>query len=253
MPEPIRLTLNPLYHYLNFFNFLNFFNCPVSSLLDYILPHSCHLCGETLKSGERYVCMHCLARLPRTGYHRIPDNPMAVRFMGIVPYERAAGFFFYTPDSELAGVIHDLKYHHFRNLGRYMGAVMCRDLLMSGFLNGVDVLMPVPMHWWRQARRGYNQAEQLCIGLAKDSGIPVSTALKAVRPHRTQTSLSHKERLENTKGIFRLKHPAEFAGKHILLCDDVCTTGATLRSAAEAIVSACPTARISLLSLAVTF
>lgn len=173
--------------------------------------------------------------------------------MGIVPYERAAGFFFYTPDSELAGVIHDLKYHHFKKLGRFMGEVMCRDLLMAGFLNGVDVLMPVPMHWWKQSIRGYNQAEQLCIGLGEDSGIAVSTALRAIKPHRTQTSLSHKERLDNTKGIFLLKHPEEFADKHILLCDDVCTTGATLRSAAEAIVSACPTARISLLSLAVTF
>lgn len=224
-------------------------------LLEYILPRTCHICGRQLGKDERYLCRRCLTKLPRSNFHRVKDNPMEQRFMGIVPYDRCTGLLLYTPNSELASVLHDMKYRKFRDLGRYMGEVMGRELLNTGFFNGVDMLMPVPMHWWKQARRGYNQAEQLCIGISKVTGIPVDTSLRAVRGHRTQTALNHDQRLENLKNIFVVRNTERLSGKHILLVDDVCTTGATLTAAAEPLATAVsyPAGRLCILSLAVTF
>lgn len=224
-------------------------------LLEYILPRTCHICGRQLGKDERYLCRRCLTKLPRSNFHRVKDNPMEQRFMGIVQYERCTGLLLYTPNSELASVLHDMKYRKFRDLGRYMGEVMGRELLNTGFFNDVDLLMPVPMHWWKQARRGYNQAEQLCIGISKVTGIPVDTSLRAIKGHRTQTALNHDQRLQNLKDIFTVRHPERLTGKHILLVDDVCTTGATMTAAAEPLVHALsyPAGHISLLSLAVTF
>lgn len=226
-----------------------------SALLDYILPHTCHICGRQLGNGERYLCHQCLGRLPRSNFHRIPGNPMEVRFMGIVPFDRCTGLLLYTPDSDLATVLHDMKYRKFRNLGRYLGQVMGRELLNSGFFNDIDLLIPVPMHWWKKARRGYNQAEQLCIGLSEATGIPVDRSLQARRAHRTQTALSHDLRLRNLSNIFYITDPLHLRGKHALLVDDVCTTGATMTAAAEPLAAALdiPSGRLSLLSLAVTF
>lgn len=222
-------------------------------LLDFIFPRQCHICGNTLAPSERHICTSCLSKLPRTSYHRRPDNLMEQRFAGLVPYERCAGHFFYTPDSDMAVIMHDLKYHHFRGLARYMGQVLARELLNSGFLSDIDVLIPVPMHFIKQGLRGYNQSEQICLGLSSESGIPISTDLRAIRSHKTQTQLSHQERLDNIQGIFRLSHPERLQGKHILLVDDVCTTGATLTAASQAITTLLPDIRLSLLTLAVTF
>lgn len=224
-----------------------------SLLLDFLMPRLCHLCGERLAGSEQYICTACATRLPRTNYHRLPDNPMEQRFAGIFPFERAAGHFFYTPASDPAILIHDLKYRHFRNLGRYLGELMGRELLTSGFLGDADRIIPVPMHFLKQGMRGYNQTEQLAIGLSAATGIPVDTSLRAIRPHKTQTRLSHAQRMDNTRGIFHLKNPSALAGKHVVLLDDVCTTGATLTSAAEAMLADCPGLRITLLTLAVTF
>lgn len=208
-----------------------------TAILDFLLPRECHICGRTLDGDERCICASCHASLPRTAYHRMPDNPMVRRFMGIIPYRRCTSVFFYTPDSDLSNLIQDMKYRHFRHLGRRMGEIMAGDLLSTGFFNDIDLLVPVPMHFLKRARRGYNQVEELCRGISTITGIPVDTSLKAVRRHVTQTKLSHEQRLRNTVGIFVLKHPEKLAGKHVLLVDDVCTTGGTLISAANAILA----------------
>lgn len=225
----------------------------LTPLLDLLLPRTCHLCGTRLSGSQQYLCPACLAHLPRTNYHRRPDNPMEQRFAGIVPYNRCAGHFFYTPGSDPARLIHDLKYHHFRNLGRFMGELMGRELLTSGFLNDCDCIVPIPMHFIKKARRGYNQTEEIARGLSQITGIPVCKALQARQPHKTQTSLTHAQRLSNTEGIFSPDDRVTLPGHNILLLDDVCTTGATLTSAALALLQSLPDARFTILTLAVTF
>lgn len=223
------------------------------AIIDYMYPRVCHICGAPLTGDARYVCASCLSRMPRTLYHRQADNAMEQRFMGIFPFRQATGHFFYSRGSDLALLMHDLKYHRFRGLARYLGEVVAGELLPTGFLSDIDMIVPVPMHYIKQARRGYNQSVEIARGVSHVSGIPVAENLRAVRGHKTQTSLTLDQRVRNTSGLFRLYRPEEIDRRGVLLLDDVCTTGATLTSAAEAILSAAPDARISLLTLGVTF
>lgn len=223
---------------------------------DIFFPASCHICNAPLAKGEKSLCTSCIASLPRTLYYRQDMNPMARRFAGFFPFRRAAGHFFYSPDSDLASVIQDFKYRRYPSLAVRLGQIMARDLYTTGFLSDIDTIIPVPLFWLKQARRGYNQTHMLARGISDVSGIPIDSSLVAMRPHKTQTSLSHTARGANTIGIFRLKNPEHLSGRHVLILDDVCTTGATMRSAALQIrnsyrnVADAP--EISLLSLAVT-
>lgn len=224
----------------------------IKSIVNFIFPSVCHICGKNLHGSEEFICTPCQSALPRTLYHRRPDNPMEQRFAGLFPFEHASGHFFYSPQSELATIIHDFKYNGFKRLARHMGRLMGRELLTTGFLSDIDVIVPVPMHFYKQARRGYNQSEQLALGLGDITSIPVDTTLRATRPHRTQTRLSHKERLDNISGIFSVRGNS-LEHSHILLVDDVCTTGATLTEAASTLHSSLSDIRISILTLGVTF
>lgn len=221
----------------------------LSDLFNLFLPHECHLCGRHLADGERGLCTTCIADLPRTLYHRNSDNVVARRFAGFFPFERASAHFFYTRGGGVARIVHDFKYRKFTELARFMGVLMARELWPTGFLSDIDVVIPVPMHWMKQARRGYNQAYLLACGVAEEAGIEVKRNIKAVKPHKTQTSLSTEERRMNTDHLFAVAKPDELSGLHVLLIDDVCTTGATLRSVAIALHNAVPDARISILAL----
>lgn len=225
----------------------------LSALGDALFPRVCHVCGVSVSGDSRYVCPSCLARLPRTGYHRVPDNAMEQRFLGLFPFRQATGHFFYSRDSGLAVLMHDLKYRRFRGLARHLGGIVATELLTTGFLTGIDMIVPVPMHFMKQASRGYNQAEEIARGMGGVSDIDVVCGLRAVRPHRTQTSLSLARRRENTSGLFAVRHSGELAGKSVLIVDDVCTTGATLASAAQSLLASVPDAEVSLLTLGVTF
>lgn len=225
----------------------------LSRITDFMFPRQCHVCGVPLSPSDRFVCMPCLARLPRTLYHRHADNPMEMRFMGVFPFERATGHFFYSRGLDVACLVHDLKYHRFRGLARRMGELMAEELLPTGFLSDIDIIVPVPMHWLKKSVRGYNQTEEIAAGLSRTVNIPVVLALKAVKSHRTQTSMTLDQRLRNTQGVFRVSDPGVLAGRHVLLLDDVCTTGATLSEAARTITASVPAAKLSLLTLGVTF
>jgi len=226
---------------------------PLAPIVDFLFPRMCHICGRTLAATERYVCTGCLSRLPRTLYHRRKDNPMEQRFMGLFPFERATGHFFYSRGSELSILMHDLKYHRFRGLARYLGSVVASELLPSGFLTGIDCVIPIPMYFIKQARRGYNQVEEIAAGINSVTGITVVRNLHAVRSHRSQTSLTLDERVRNTEDLFKLVCPTDIDGKNVLLLDDVCTTGSTMCAAASEISRSAPAARISLLTVGVTF
>ncbi|MDE6329932.1 MAG: ComF family protein [Muribaculaceae bacterium] len=225
----------------------------IERILDLLLPPTCHVCGHTLMPDERFLCRTCLISLPRTHYHGRDANPVEMRLAGLLKFDCATSHFFYAPDSPLASLIHDFKYRNFPAVARRLGAVVGEELYLCGWLTGVDVICPVPLHWRKEMRRGYNQSRELALGISEASGIEVSSDLRAIRGHVTQTSLSHEERRRNTQGIFRLRHPERYAGRCILLLDDVCTTGATLFAAGEAILAAQPGARLRLLTLAATF
>lgn len=223
------------------------------SLLNFIIPATCHICGEMLSASQKFICPHCFLNLPRTLYHTRHMNPMEHKLAGLINFQRASGHFFYSPDSNMSTLVQDFKYRHFPSLARELGRITAKELLYSDFFNNIDAIIPVPIHWTKKAIRGYNQSELIARGLSDITNIPVVTNLYASRPHRTQTRLNPQQRKDNIKGIFKLKHPEEITGMHLLLIDDVCTTGATLAAAAETILYAAPSSKISILSLATTF
>ncbi|MDE5552586.1 MAG: ComF family protein [Muribaculaceae bacterium] len=223
------------------------------SLLDIIIPPVCHGCGTYLVTGENRLCMNCISRLPRTFYHlRGEDSPMVERFAGIFPFERAASWLIYSHGDITARLVHDFKYHKFPRLARRLALLMAEELDMTGFFNGIDAIIPIPQHWSRRLQRGYNQTEYLARGIAEHTGLPVTDNLIAIRRHRSQTAMTLQQRRDNINGTFAVRHFERLNGLHLLIVDDVCTTGATIIEAATTLLNANPTLKISILTLAST-
>lgn len=225
----------------------------LNDILNLFYPCECHLCGHDLAPHEKFICTPCIDTLPRTGYHRNLRNPMEQRFAGQFPFVAATGHFFYSRDSSLASLIQDMKYRNFPSIGYKLGGIAAKELHISGFLNDVDVIVPLPMYFFKQAKRGYNQADRIAQGMGETTGIPVVNALKMIRNRKTQTALSRTQRLSNAKDLFKPREGINLNGKGVLLVDDICTTGATMGGAATALTTAFPSIRLYLFSLGVTF
>lgn len=224
----------------------------IGDMADFFMPRRCHLCGCSLRDSERVFCVRCVETLPRSLYHRMPFNPMERRFAGIVPFVRATGHFIYSRDSALASAIHDMKYRQFPSVGRRLGEIVGEELHMAGFFDGADCVAGVPMHWWKKARRGYNQADFIAEGIGHAAGLHTVDALKATKAHKTQTAMTLDQRLANLRGTFEVSDPDALQGKGLVIVDDVCTTGSTLRSLAAEVAASVPDCRLYLLSLCVT-
>ena len=223
----------------------------LGSFLSLLFPRCCLVCGRPLAKGEECLCTMCNINLPRTGYHLKEDNPVEKLFWGKIPLERATSFFFYRKGSDFRQILHQLKYGGQKDIGAIMGRYMAAELQESGFFEGIDVIVPVPLHKKKQRLRGYNQSEWIARGIATVTGIPIDT--ESVARHKnteTQTSKSSLERWENVNGIFELHHPEPLAGKHILIVDDVLTTGATTVECASCLTKI-EGVRISVLTLAI--
>lgn len=221
------------------------------SFLSLFFPRCCLVCGRTLAKGEECLCTGCNIGLPRTGYHLQKDNPVEKMFWGKIPLGRATSFFFYRKGNDCQAILYELKYNGQKEIGEIMGRYMAAELLPSGFFEGIDVIIPVPLHKKKQKLRGYNQSEWLACGISALTALPVKTdAVIREKNTETQTKKSMSERWENVDGIFLLKSPEWFKGKHILIIDDVLTTGATTVACASAF-NAVEGIKISILTLAV--
>ena len=224
-----------------------------NDIINLIFPAECHICGNPLASHEKFICTGCEKSLPRTGFHRNLFNPMVERFAGHFPFDKASGHFFYSRDSSLSKLFQDMKYRGFSSIGDYLGEIAGSELFSTGWLSEIECIVPLPMHFLKKAKRGYNQTDHICRGLSAASEIPVVQALKMTRQRKTQTALSRLERLENAKGLFKVKKGVDLNNKFVLLVDDVCTTGTTLDAAASTLTTAFPDIHLSLFTLAVTF
>lgn len=177
-------------------------------------------------------------------------HPVEKLFWGKFPLERATSFFFYRKGSDFRQVLHQLKYGGQKEIGAIMGRYMASELQASDFFHGVDVIIPIPLHKKKQQIRGYNQSEWISRGIMAVTGIPVDTeAIIRRKNTETQTQKSALERWENVDGIFELHRSEHLAGKHILIVDDVLTTGATTVACASRLAEI-EGVRISVLTLA---
>lgn len=208
----------------------------LNSFFHLLFPKLCVACSDDLIKGELFVCLKCLNEIPKTNYHLIKSNPVEKRFWGKVPIESATAYFFFQKGSKFQHLLHELKYKGNKEIGVVLGKYAAIEILQSPYLSNIDILIPVPLHYKRELKRGYNQSEWICKGMAEVLQIPLSTQnLVRSLENETQTKKSVFERFENTKGIFEVKNPREFEGKHILLVDDVLTTGSTIESCMQSL------------------
>ncbi len=202
-----------------------------TDLLNLVYPNLCIICGESLIRGEAMICLSCLHNIPKTNYHLEIDNTIEKRFWGKVPIHRGTSFFFFYKGSPFQKLLHELKYRGNKEVGRIAGKYAAADLLNSPDFCSVDMIIPVPLHPKKYHQRGYNQSEWIAIGLGQILNKPVDTInLIRLRENTTQTKKNVYERYQNTTGIFALKDKTAFQHQHILLVDDVLTTGSTLEA-----------------------
>ena len=222
-----------------------------ADLLDLIYPNLCFICGETLLKSESHICLSCLNNIPRTNYHLLTDNPVEKRFWGKAPIFRGTSFFFFQKGSPFQKLLHELKYKGNKEIGEILGRYAAAELLNSPDFCSIDIIIPIPLHPKRFAQRGYNQSEWRGKGLSAVLDKPQDTnTLKRVKQTTTQTKKSVFERFENTEGIFELSGAKELEGKHLLLIDDVLTTGSTLNAAINTLLNI-PNVKISIFTLAI--
>jgi len=199
-----------------------------------LFPRLCYACGDHLLRNEKIICTQCFISIPRTNYHLTPDNPVAQLFWGRVLVSQAAAFSFYTKGSRIRTLIHNLKYKGVKEIGHELGNIYGNSLKKTGFTDTIDLIMPVPLHPAKQRKRGFNQSEVISNGLASATGLPFDfNTLKRIALSDTQTRRSRYERWMNVEGIFAVTDPEKLKGKHILLVDDVITTGSTLEACAS--------------------
>lgn len=221
----------------------------LEEITHFFYPNCCVICKSKLLYNEQDVCLQCLYNLPKTNNYKETNNLGEILLAGRFPFQRVASFAFFTKEGLLQNLIHELKYNHKPHIGNLLGAIYGIDLQGSSFLKPIDVIVPVPLHPKKKITRGYNQAEAFAKGLSQSTSIPVSVdELVRLINNPTQTKRSKTQRWENVKGIFGVKDAEVFQNKHVLLVDDVITTGSTLEACANALLE-CKNIQISIATI----
>ncbi|HTH30641.1 MAG TPA: ComF family protein, partial [Lacibacter sp.] len=196
-----------------------------------LYPHNCAGCGSDLVENDQPICIHCYSNLPETNYAALPGNPIEKIFYGRLNVEEATAGYYFSKSSVLQRLIHQLKYNGNVEVGHQLGQWLGLQLQKSNRFNPVDALIPLPLYPSKEKKRGYNQATILCEGISEVMNIPIlNNIVLRKRYTDTQTKKGRTERLKNVDGSFELSDPAILQNKHVLLVDDVITTGATLEA-----------------------
>lgn len=221
-----------------------------TDFLNLFFPNLCQACGKPLVTHESILCISCLFKLPRTNFYMHENNPISRIFWGRADIHAATSFLFFNKGGHVQNLIHQFKYDGKINTGKYMGELLGSELMKSTLFNNIDIIIPVPLHKKKLYKRGFNQSEIIANGISNMMSIPVVTNLLHRLEHTdTQTKKARYTRWENVKGKFGVTNYDGLAGKHLLLIDDVLTTGATLESCAQALLTV-PQSTVSIATLA---
>ena len=223
-----------------------------SDLLRIVFPDVCEVCGSSLVRGEEVICLKCDMNMPRTRVHNDSFNIIHERLAGKTPIERASGYFYYYRESDYAAIIHNAKYNGRPIIARKLAMRFARELMADNFFDGIDLVLYVPMFFLKKIKRGYNQSEYIAQGISQATNIPIGHNLISKRSHSSQTKKNSYSRWLNAQGVYDVINSDELENKHVLIVDDVITTGATLLACCDVVHNAVPSATISVLSLAVT-
>jgi ComF family protein len=203
----------------------------LSDFKNLFYPHTCSGCGTDILSEDNLLCAKCFVTLPSTLYAQYANNPIEKIFSGRLTIESAHAEFYFAKESLIQHLVHQLKYKGNKEIGIYLGEMMGRSMLKSNRFNTVDGLIPLPLYPDKERKRGYNQAAVICEGMSDVMNVPVfNNVLIRGKFTETQTKKHRAERWENVEGSFAIKNEERIKGKHLLLVDDVITTGATLEA-----------------------
>lgn len=223
-------------------------------MLDLVLPRRCPLCDSILLPQEQALCLKCMTLLPRVRADE-PGNEVERRLFGRFDFEHATSFCYYRPKGVFSKVLRLSKFGDRPWLNARFTRLFAQELQASAagalWPYDIDVIVPVPLHTFRLLRRGYNQSMAIAEELSRFWRLPVQTrCLYKRRFTRSQVGLSGHERIHHEEGSFGVRHPELLEGKHVLIVDDIMTTGATIVAAADALLAAVPRVRLSVLTLA---
>ncbi len=209
-------------------------------LVDFIsllYPRYCFACSDGLVKGEETICSRCMIELPRTHYHAESENALFKRLNGRIPLSFALAFFLFRKGGKVQHLLHALKYSNHPEIGETLGEVYGEELQQANYGEKFNVIVPVPLHISRKRKRGYNQSEEFAKGLSKSLKIPFSgDALERIIKTETQTRKTKLKRWQNVSEVFRLKEHDQIVNQHVLLVDDVITTGATIEACAQVLL-----------------
>jgi ComF family protein len=211
---------------------------PLRDFSGLFYPNLCIACGFRHPPRNNLLCMRCRVRLPRADHLSAEENELSERFWGRVPIYSAAAMFRFTKGGKVQRLLHKLKYQGRKEVGLLLGEWFGRDLRVSPYFKDVQVVVPVPLHPRKEHLRGYNQSDLFAQGIANSMEIPwVKNGLQRTIDTETQTRKGRLERFGNVETVFEVKQLAPLTGKHLLLVDDVVTTGATLEACTRSLLN----------------
>lgn len=220
------------------------------NLLNVLFPVFCKGCSKLLLKNENVICTKCLHNLPFTYHHQIKDTEIHKAFYGLVPFEFGASILYFTKKGIAQNLIHNLKYRNRQEIGTFLGDLYAKEINNLETFKNIDYIIPVPLHKKRFYERGYNQVTSFCEALEKNLTIPMLDDVLVKTQHlKSVTDKSREGRLEHNKNVFSIENQHKIEGKHILIIDDVFTTGATIEACAKEILKIKNT-KISILTIA---
>lgn len=223
----------------------------LGDIIRLLYPRLCVACHTSLLKSEEFLCSSCLLNLPYTHFHLEAGNALEKNFWGRVPVQAATSLFFFRSGGSVQKILHSLKYNENKELAEYLGKLLGQSIRKWIDEKKIESVVAVPLHKSKLRKRGYNQSEYFANGLAQTLGLEnVCHAVKRTKATETQTKKSRTERIDNVERIFELSDPPSVQGKHLLLVDDVITTGATIEACAEILLQE-PDTKLSIASIAV--
>ena len=224
----------------------------VRILFEFVFPHYCKVCGRRLDPAEEELCISCFLGMPRLEYDMKSINPTERMLLAQHNLVRAVSLIQYDKDSTYSNILFHLKYWHHPRVGTWLARIGAMELKEKGFFEGVDCIVPMPITFWKEIKRGYNQCTYIAKGIKQATGLPIiNNAVKRINEHSKQAGLGKYQRWNNAQDLFEVTDPSLLAGKHVLILDDVITTGATLCSLIDVLEAVIPDLRVSVFTLAI--
>jgi ComF family protein len=231
---------------------MNYTNTFFDSVLHLLYPRLCPGCASDVITAKQVICLECLNGLPLTDFFNHALNPVEKIFSGRLRLQCAGSYAYFTKESVMQNLLHELKYRGNKDVGYYFGQLMGETFITSGRFENISALVPLPLYFKREKKRGYNQAKVISDGIAEILKVPVlNNVIVRNSKTETQTHKNRSERWDNMEGRFKVMNEDTIAGKHLLLVDDVITTGATLEACGTELLRASGV-QLSIASLAYT-